>query len=124
MSEQQPNKPSQSGNPNWTKGVSGNPNGRPMGSPNKATNQVREAYQKLTEDNLENMTRWLSEIAADSPKEAMELMLKMSEYVLPKLARTEIAGSDGGDIFKNLRFDFGPSVNDPVGRNLSEDEEV
>lgn len=108
MSEQ-PRKP---GNPRWTKGVSGNPNGRPLGSPNKATNQVREAYQKLTEDNLENMTRWLADIAADNPKEAMELMLKMSEYVLPKLARTEIANSEGGDFFENLSFDFGTPVNE------------
>lgn len=104
------------GNPRWQKGQTGNPNGRPKGSPNKATHYVREAYQKLTEDNLENMTRWLQTIAAEDPKVAFELMLKMSEYVLPKLQRQEITGSDGEDLFKNIKFQFGPDVNDPDGR--------
>ena len=100
------------GNPNWEKGVSANPHGRPTGSKNIATQQVRLAYQKLTEDNLGNMTLWLQEIARDNPKEAFELMLKMSEYVLPKLARTEITGAGGEDIFKDVTFSFGTPVND------------
>ena len=100
------------GNPNWEKGVSANPMGRPVGSKNHATQQVRIAYQKLTEDNLGNMTLWLQDIARDNPKEAFELMLKMSEYVLPKLARTEVTGPGGGDIFKDVTFTFGTPVND------------
>ena len=87
------------GNPSWKKGHSANPLGRPAGSKNIATQQVRLAYQKLTEDNLENMTLWLQSIAAENPKEAFELMLKMSEYVLPKLARTEVTGAGGEDLF-------------------------
>lgn len=102
------------GNPNWEKGVSANPHGRPAGSKNIATQQVRLAYQKLTEDNLGNMTLWLQEIARDNPKEAFELMLKMSEYVLPKLARTEITGAGGEDIFKDVTFSFGTPVNDRI----------
>ncbi len=100
------------GNPNWEKGVSANPNGRPKGSLNKATGKVREAYQMLTEANLENMTNWLQTIAEDNPKEAFELMLKMSEYVLPKLARTEVTGKDGQDLFQDVKFEFGPGVGD------------
>ena len=100
------------GNPNWKKGQSANPNGRPVGSKNKATALVRTAYQKLTEDNLENMSLWLQQIAADNPKEAFELMLKMSEYVLPKLARTEVTGANGEDLFQNVKFEFGPGVGD------------
>jgi len=102
------------GNPKWQKGVSANPHGRPAGSKNIATQQVRLAYQKLTEDNLENMTLWLQDIARDNPKEAFELMLKMSEYVLPKLARTEVTGPGGGDIFKDVTFTFGTPVNDRI----------
>jgi len=102
------------GNPKWQKGVSANPHGRPVGSKNIATQQVRLAYQKLTEDNLENMTLWLQQIAAENPREAFELMLKMSEYVLPKLARTEVTGAGGEDLFKNVSFDFGTPVNDRI----------
>ena len=111
------------GNPNWKKGgPSPNPNGRPEGSKNKATQKIRLAYQKLTEDNLENMTLWLSLIAAEDPKMAMEMMIKLSEYVIPKLARQEVTGADGEDLFKNISFDFGPSINDKDNRQL--DEEV
>ena len=53
-------------------------------------------------------------IAANDPKEAFELMLKMSEYVLPKLARTEVTGANGDDLFKDVSFSFGTPVNDRI----------
>lgn len=104
------------GNPNWAPGVSGNPAGRPKGAGNKVTNKIKEAYQRLMEDNLDNMTEWLGEIAENNPKEAMELMLKLSEYVIPKLARQEVVGADGDDLFKNMKFEFGPDINDESER--------
>ena len=104
------------GNPAWQEGVSGNPNGRPKGAGNKVTTKIKEAYQKLVEGNLENMTEWLGEVAADDPKEAMMLMLKLSEYVIPKLARQEVVGADGDDLFKNMKFEFGPDINDEGDR--------
>jgi hypothetical protein len=103
-------------NPNWTEGVSGNPNGRPKGAGNKVTNKIKQAYQQLVEGNLENMTEWLGEVAADDPKEAMMLMLKLSEYVIPKLARQEVVGADGKDLFDNMKFEFGPDINDTENR--------
>lgn len=104
------------GNPNWEKGVSGNPQGRPKGAGNKVTNKIKVAYQMLMEDNLENMTEWLGEVAERNPKEAMELMLKLSEYVIPKLARQEVVGADGQDLFKDMKFEFGPDINDEENR--------
>lgn len=103
-------------NPNWTEGVSGNPAGRPKGAGNKVTNKIKEAYQQLVEGNLENMTEWLGEVAAEDPKEAMMLMLKLSEYVIPKLARQEVVGADGKDLFDNMKFEFGPDINDESDR--------
>lgn len=104
------------GNPNWEKGVSGNPNGRPKGAGNKVTNKIKEAYQMLMEANLDNMSGWLEEIAERNPKEALELMLKLSEYVIPKLARQEVVGADGQDLFKDMKFEFGPDINDNENR--------
>jgi len=89
-----------------------NRKGRIPGIPNKNTQQIREAYQMLTENNLENMSLWLSQIAADNPEKAFKLMLEMSEYVLPKLNRTEITGAGGEDLFKNITFEFGTPVNE------------
>ncbi len=104
-------------------GQSGNPNGRPKGKPNKTTKHIREAYQKLTEDNLANMSLWLADIAADDPAKAMDTMIRLSEYILPKLARTELTGNDGDDLFKNIKFEFGPDANDVDGRDIPDIED-
>lgn len=88
-------------------GQSGNPNGRPKGSQGKSTAKIKEAYHMLLENNLDNMSEWLADIADDNPKDAVELMLKLSEYILPKLARQEVTGADGEDLFKNIKFEFG-----------------
>jgi hypothetical protein len=37
--------------------------GRPKGSPNKATKDVREAIAKVLEGNAENFSRWLASVA-------------------------------------------------------------
>lgn len=89
-----------------------NRNGRPKGIPNKTTKQIREAYQKLTEDNLDRMSIWISQVASEDPAKAMDIMIRLSEYIIPKLARTEVTGNDGEDLFKNVRFNFGPDIND------------
>ena len=89
-----------------------NRNGRPKGSKNKATQHIREAYQKLTEDNLDRMSIWISQVASEDPAKAMDIMIRLSEYIIPKLARQEVTGNDGEDLFKNIAFKFGPDVND------------
>jgi hypothetical protein len=94
-----------------------NKNGRPPGSPNKQTRDIRQAYQNLVEMNLENMTTWLASVAAEDPEKAMDLMLKLSEYIIPKLARQEVVGNDGSDLFKNVKFQFGPNINDEQQRD-------
>ena len=96
-----------------------NTNGRPRGAKNKTTNAIREAYQNLVEMNLENMSEWVAAIAADDPNKAMDTMIKLSEYIIPKLARQELTGNDGEDLFKNVKFEFGPDIND---ENKREDE--
>jgi hypothetical protein len=69
--------------------------GRAKGVPNKSTQIVREAIANLLERNAGNMDRWLNEVAQDDPYKALDLMNKLSEYHIPKLARTEISGVDG-----------------------------
>ena len=108
MENNEDNKPVKSG---W-KGPEhlANRKGRPPGTKNKKTEAIRAAYQNLVEMNLENMSQWINSVAADNPKEAMDLMIKLSEYVIPKLARTEVTGANGEDLFKDLKFEFGPSI--------------
>ena len=69
--------------------------GRPKGVPNKATSKAREAFATFVEGNVDRMQEWLEDIAADpkhGPKVAFDCLLAVSEYHIPKLARTEHAG--------------------------------
>ena len=63
--------------------------GRTTGTPNKVSKDVREAYQALIESNLENMNSWLTEVSKENPAKALELMIRLSDFVLPKLKQIE-----------------------------------
>jgi hypothetical protein len=72
---------------------------RPKGSPNKATANAREAIAKLVEGNVGRLEGWLDEIAADErhgPLAAYRCFMDVIEYHIPKLARTELSGPNGG----------------------------
>ncbi len=60
------------------------------GTPNKQTKEIRDAYRLLIEANLDNMVNWIEKISKDNPEKAIEILIKLSEYVVPKLNRTEI----------------------------------
>jgi len=69
-------------------GVSGNPAGRPKGRTD--TEDIRTAYRKLIEGNIDNLNGWIDEIAKENPFRAVDLLIKLSGYVLPKLQSVEV----------------------------------
>lgn len=72
--------------------------GRKAGTPNKSTSRVREAIAIFAESNVENLQGWLDEIATKDPAKAADLFVRLLEYHVPKLARTELSAPDGGKL--------------------------
>lgn len=81
-----------------------NNRGRPKGSPNRATADVRAAIAIFAEGNAHKLQVWLDRVANGSdgikpdPAKAADLYLRAIEYHIPKLARTEVTGQDGGPV--------------------------
>lgn len=86
------------------KGQTNNPNGRKKGVPNKVTRDIRESFKNLVENNLDNMTKWLERVALNEPEKALKIVADLSEYILPKLQRTELTGKDGSDLIPQDPF--------------------
>ena len=64
--------------------------GRQKGTANKATASLREAFTDLLEDNMGRLQELLDKVAEKNPQKALELLLKLSEFVLPKLRAIEV----------------------------------
>ena len=102
-------------------GQSGNPSGRPKGATSKSTLRIREAYQMLIENNLDNLTLWLEQMADRDPAKAADTMLRLSEYILPKLSRTELTDQDGNNPFKDISFTFNTAANGQEEKGASQE---
>lgn len=63
--------------------------GKPQGTPNKTTKEIKQAFQMLIENNLDNIAIWLNKVAEQDPGKALTHIEQLSEYVIPKLARTQ-----------------------------------
>jgi len=64
------------------KGKTGNLNGRPKGTPNRSTSEIRNIFQSLLEENLSQMK---ADIKALEPKQRIDVLLKLTEFILPKV---------------------------------------
>jgi hypothetical protein len=69
--------------------------GRQKGTPNKVTQDVRKAVAGFVEGNVGKLQSWLNRVAKDDPAKAADLFVRVLEFHLPKLARTEIEGEIG-----------------------------
>ncbi len=96
------------------KRASRNPTGRPKGTPNKTTTDVRQAIALFAQDNAPKLQAWLDKVAEGieprfrkgkdgsdvvlypgaqaDPGRAIDLYLRAIEYHIPKLQRTEHDG--------------------------------
>jgi hypothetical protein len=107
----------------FQKGQSGNPNGRPKGASDMDTRKIRVAFHNLLENNLDNISLWLAQVAAKDPQKAVDLTLKLSEFIIPKLARQEIVGQDGQDLKVSFNFSTASDEQDKEGTQSESGQE-
>ena len=74
--------------------------GRKKGVQNHATKDIREAYQILIEKNIPKLEKWVDSISKKSPERAIYILYNLSEYVIPKLNRTDLTSGDEPIDFK------------------------
>jgi len=77
-------------NYHFKKGVSGNPNGRPAGAKNKNSAAIQKAYVDLINNNLHNIQTWLDRVAIQNPYKALDVLIKLSPFVIPKKMDIEV----------------------------------
>lgn len=65
--------------------------GRKKGTPNKDTKKLRQKVDILLSEKWEQLENDLKEL---KPKDRIEVYIKLLEYALPKLNRTELNSSD------------------------------
>ena len=61
--------------------------GRKAGTPNKATTEIKEAFQMLLEDNLPTLQRDISSL---EPKERVKFMLELASFIIPKMKSVDL----------------------------------
>jgi predicted lipase len=61
--------------------------GRAKGTPNKVTTEIKDVFKQIIECNLSQIETDIMEL---NPKDRIDVILKLSEYVLPKLQRSSI----------------------------------
>jgi hypothetical protein len=61
--------------------------GRPKGSVNKSSNEIRETFQLLLENNIEKIQEDLNEL---EPKDRIKLLLDLSNFIIPKMKSVDL----------------------------------
>jgi uncharacterized protein YeeX (DUF496 family) len=64
--------------------------GRPTGALNRSTEQMKLNLARATNNTLNYLSEDLEKIRKKDPEKAIELALKLMEYMIPKLSRTEV----------------------------------
>lgn len=97
------------------KGVQ-NLNGRPKGSTNVATAEIREKFNLLVENNIDKLQ---SDIASLEPFQRIKVILELSKFILPTLKSidTTPTSEEDNDSFRPIYINLGSGINPELETN-------
>ena len=81
--------------------------GRTKGTPNRNTDEIRQKFQLLIENNLTTLENDLKEL---KPKDRIKAILDLSKFVLPTLKATELSTVDERNI-RPIVISLGSGIN-------------
>jgi hypothetical protein len=81
--------------------------GRTAGSVNKTTAEIREHFQNLVSDNLEQLNNDLKII---EPLQRLKMIIELSKFVVPTLKATELT-TDIENEFRPIVINLGSGIN-------------
>ena len=81
------------------KGHTNNPKGRPKGTPNKVTGDLRQWLNKLVDDNRTTFEADLKEL---EPAQRLQILEKLMQYCTPKLQAISVEAQIASE-YDNLR---------------------
>ena len=71
----------------FKKGESGNPEGRPKGTPNKTSIEIKQTLNDILSGEIETLPERLNQL---SDKDRLDIVIKLLPYILPKQKELEI----------------------------------
>ena len=80
--------------------------GRKKGTANKATTRLREAFTELLEGNMCRVQELFDKVAEKNPQKALELLLKLSEFAIPKLRAIEVNNESEENVHTSLNINI------------------
>ena len=89
----------------FKQGVSGNPNGRKKGEPNKITKVTRETLALALKGSTLEIKSALAEVREKSAKDYIDCVVKLLPYVTPRLLAAQINDEKTHKIEINLSQD-------------------
>ena len=81
--------------------------GRTKGTPNRNTDEIRQKFQLLIENNLTTLENDIKEL---EPKDRIKAILDLSKFVLPTLKATELSTVDERNI-RPIVISLGSGIN-------------
>ena len=71
----------------FKKGISGNPEGRPKGTPNKTSTEIKQTLNDILCNEIEAIPERLTQL---SDKDRLDIVIKLLPYILHKQKELEI----------------------------------